>query len=721
MSTRAQFEKFLDDLAAVRVTRVVSIEQWNPDAGESVLVGRGAYNPSGSPPSPVLALNNKATKDRFKSNYTSLARLMSAPPPGFFDDWTLWSERPLTPAKALARITLVVEDASPDSVIGVLLLLMHLQGLSPSDLPADWIDAIDQWEMEGTVEDPRTSWTALASALAHRQFSIGKPPSKWDNLLAWTETLHFLAQCLRDDLHPYAIPDLPRLTLWRSAQAALRQEEQAYLGWLPHALQVQLSLPINKSNARRLLVDGLLFMEDQATGTAKVFYRNDRKRAPLGRGFGFAAHYRPSGAGTGNDFTISVDPRNEVNLKELWYELERREAVAWNGRRPSNKPRALETVDSKWNQPWYLKAEEDLIGAPRQVEIANPDGTSTTEPGTGLKWKDVQDAIWTVFNPVRNVTVHPWNHGAIDQEKTVALLDLRPVPPSHRPKEYAGHEKHLLLAKWPTGDGPHQHGLSPRALDNAPIVERVIASLIDRQDGEEVTLDQLPPDGAWQRIELSGGFAILTHDGLFVLDDWRERKLETLPEISEIFDQAASLDADLSNLETDEIEPLTKGMTAAVKAELSWKAHGQVMRHAAAVGVKLAEYRSREASIPREPDVRRIREALDLQWGLDRRLTSLEQQVKSITEALKTLGEARLLKVTRFVSIFAFAPYLASNLASPVSKMFLVKDWSSGPADDASIWLWLACFVVIAVVIGGVLYWSMQKALTKDSKQPSTK
>jgi hypothetical protein len=360
MSTRAQFETFLDDVTLVEAMRVVSIDDWKPEASESILVGRGSYEPAGSPRSPVLVLNNKSAKERFGRNRTSLARLLAPPPADFFDGWTLSAERPLRPAEALARVTLVVEDASPDSAMGVLQVLMHLQGLDLAALPEDWIDAIDQWEQEGTVDEPRTAWTALSSALAHRHFSVGRPTSADDDTAAWIETLHFLAQCLRRDLHPYAIPSLPNLAPWRSAQAALRQEEQTYLGWLPHASQVQLSLPEKGSNERRLLVDGLLFVEDQPTGTAKVFYRNDRKHATLGQGFTLAAHYRPSEVCSGNDFTIAVDPRREVHLTELWHELERREDEAWAREgfaRPSDRPRALATVASTRHQPWYLKDE----------------------------------------------------------------------------------------------------------------------------------------------------------------------------------------------------------------------------------------------------------------------------------------------------------------------------------------------------------------------------
>jgi hypothetical protein len=701
MTDREAFRGFLDTVAAA-VPRVVSRGNWKSPDGETILVGWGSYAAAGQAPLPVLVLNNKAAENRFGQAYTSLARLVAAPPAGLFEAWTLAAEGPLSPAEVFQRATLVVEDASPDSVIGILLVLMRVGGLAPETFPADWIEAIDQWERDGTVEAPGTAWTALASALAHRHFSVGKAATDVDNVTAWRETLSFAVQCLRREVHPHAVPDLTDMALWRAAQVALRQEEQTYLGWLPHAAQVQLSLPVSGANERRLLVDGLLFTEDQSTGAAKVFYRNDRAHAPLGQGFTLAAHYRPAESGSGNDFTIALDPRRGVHLEELWDELERRETTAWAASgiaRPSDTPRVMEELQNRWNEPWYLKRERDLIGAPRAVEIVDAEGVTRKVPGTRLAWSDVRDALWTVFNPLRGVNVHPMGlrNGEPVPGEPCALLDLRSVKGTH------DHAKHLLLAKWPPDRDDIWAGLSPRALGASPIVDRVIAGLIGRHDSCPVGLDALPPSGSWQKIELSGGFAILTHDGLFVLDDWQERALHALPEICACFHQAAALDHQLGNFERHDVEHLSKAMAQAIAKKQAWKTHGKVILAASAASVALADLRSRAARIPRDPDVRRIREALDQQWGLERRLASLEQQVTSISEALKSLGEARLLGVTRFVGIFGFGPYLAENLAGPLASWVRQQFYHASTSDTPAAWLWWVCFFAISGAIAGAL------------------
>jgi hypothetical protein len=340
-------------------------------------------------------------------------------------------------------------------------------------------------------------------------------------------------------------------------------------------------------------------------------------------------------------------------------------------------------------------------------------------PGTLLTWSDVQEAIWTVFNPLNGVAVHMMNESSEPPAKqTVPLLDLRPAGRAQ------SHAKRLILAKWPSGAEHDPSGRSPRALNDSPIVERVIAGLIGRDTQDRLTLAALPPIGTWQRIELDGGFAILTHDGLFILDDWRNRELKALTEICKAFDLAANLDRDLGRLEADSVKGLAKKMGDAVLAGRMWESHIAIMQHAASAGVRLADLRGREAGIPQEPDARRLREALDRQWGLDRRLTGLEQQIKSISDAAKTLGEARLLSVTRFIGIFAFGPYMASSLATPLSKLLVQTLQHKPPGDDAPAWIWWACFGgIFALITFGLLLWFKlqgSRAARKEQRGKST-
>ena len=51
--------------------------------------------------------------------------------------------------------------------------------------------------------------------------------------------------------------------------------------------------------------------------------------------------YRPGLEGSGNDMTISVDPRSGIALKALWQALEAAEIGKWEGARPSGSPRRI--------------------------------------------------------------------------------------------------------------------------------------------------------------------------------------------------------------------------------------------------------------------------------------------------------------------------------------------------------------------------------------------
>jgi hypothetical protein len=387
---------FLDQVATAGPAKVVP--RWVElfENYSCVFVGFGkSLDPQARPRSSNLVLNNK-DDSHFHRKYSSLTKLLEAPPTGLLESWAIWDGRPLGPAEALRRITFVVEDASPDSIFAILLLLMRLADLECKHVPREWIEAADEWERTGVTDEPLRSWCALQSALAHAHFPLGSEPSSTALTAAWTDGLHFTAACLASNVSPNAVPDLASVKEWRDARSALHQEERVYLDWLQQAMIAQLSLPLKFFPDRRMLLDSLLIVEDQPTGSAKIFYRNDKVRSPLQEGFNFASHYRPAGKGTGNEFTIAVDPRVGVSLRDLWNELERRESEAWSksgDARPEDEPRWPGRC--RWNEPWYINDDETLIGSPERTHLG----------ATKLSWNDVLAAIWCVYHPLLGVEV----------------------------------------------------------------------------------------------------------------------------------------------------------------------------------------------------------------------------------------------------------------------------------------------------------------------------
>ena len=67
-------------------------------------------------------------------------------------------------------MTLVVEDVSPDSVWGVIVLLARLAGCDLTQVLRDWLPAVRHWELSGNADDPWSEWPALASCLGHESF-----------------------------------------------------------------------------------------------------------------------------------------------------------------------------------------------------------------------------------------------------------------------------------------------------------------------------------------------------------------------------------------------------------------------------------------------------------------------------------------------------------------------------------------------------------------------
>ena len=82
----------------------------------------------------------------------------------------------------------------------------------------------------------------------------------------------------------------------------------------------------------------------------------------------------------------------------------------------------------------------------------------------------------------------------------------------------------------------------------------------------------------------------------------------------------------------------------------------------------MAELRGSHALPPDEPDARLVRDALDKRWGLDRKLTAMEAEVKAIETALRSLTESRLAGVGRFIALYAFPVIIADVIGSALGK-----------------------------------------------------
>jgi hypothetical protein len=691
-----ELSDFYRDLDQGTLVRVQIFDEQKPADGPCVSVGRGDL---GKSTALRLVLNNKAVKRFDGGSYASITRLVAEQPSEeFLESWPLWQRRPLQPQEALKEMTLEVDDASPDSTLGVILLLARLAECNLARFPKEWVEAAESWEKTGMVADPRTSWVTLCSALAHKHFPVTGNPTDKNYVDAWLDTLRFTSGCLARNAHPLKLESMSDWELWREATALLEQEEQAYHDWLTHAETLQLSLPLRKGAGRRLLIDALLVAEDQATGAAKVFFRTDSSNTTLKRGFTLAAHYRPNERkGDGNDFTIALDYRWGLALLDLWKELERLECAAWEAAgetRPADNPRVLEGVENNYNEPWYIDRERTLVAAPHKL--------SDGRLGSKLEWKDVCAAIWRVYNPLHGVEVLEHHAGSGATASRVSLLNLQHA------KTEAG--KRLLLASWPFDrNDPVLHG-APRALTLSPTVERILATLIEGpattpSDMEGVALSSLVPPGSWRRVALSGGFAIVAEKGVFILDDWHREVPLAFDQLEREFESVSRLDENLRTLE-GHIECIAdRLMSGERRAWWHWHQQGLV-RDVAAIMFQLAALRGSATGISSHADARLIREAMDKQWAVDRRLAAMEQQVQTINSSLKALSDATMWRAAYVLTVGGFTLVSANVLAPQLGALlgfWLTKGQFVPQSAQPNPYWWVAFFLIVALVFFVVL------------------
>ncbi len=663
--------------------RVLSFEKATILPQDAVIVGRAA--PKSSPPS-ILVLDNKAQGKR------TATELVATADDAFFDTWPVWSRRPLEPNDALADLTLVVEDASPDSVWAIIALLARVATCDLQPVLAAWLPSIVRWETGGIVDDVRSEWTSLASALGHANYGRDRADRHDGFPDAWQRVIRFAAETVARKQSPTKITPVDDWPLLAEAKVALEQERQTYEDWLTHARVTQLSIPIIGHNDRRVLVDGLFFVEDDVTGAAKLFYRNDCASSPLGRGYTFAASFRP-GAPPGSDFTITVDPRSGIELRLLWKELESRETEAWSHLRPDWAPRSERL--GKFNQPWWIDEGGTLIGAPRAVESTQGD-PSSIGPGSKLTWDQIQDAIWAVYNPLKDVKVRSYPSGEL------VSLDRFPIDSVH-----TASAKRVLLATWP--NDLVEAMTAPRSLTSAPVVDRVIAGGIALKGEAALTFHDLPHEHDYHRIPLSGGFALITAAGVFVLDDWRETSKLEMEAIRRVCNGARDFDETLTSLEKERIPPLSDEIQELLKKGSLRKERSHLVTKAALVLVELAELRVRSASVPASADARLLSEKLADAWALHQRLDAMERQMKAIADSSKALGDAQMRRLTQLVAFVGFPYYVASGLAKPLADaadeafraarmhgLWIAKDGK----DPTNVVWWLSFLLLFALGIG---------------------
>lgn len=645
----------------------------SPSGPREVYVGIGDWFAGASPvPHEGVCLNNKGAAQHFgwKRTPVTVASLVRDLPDDLIARWR--AAFGSDPDQVLDHAVLVVEDASPDSVLSTVFWLARLAGVAPAELPQRWLTALTAWERDGIAPSVTRSWTALLSALAHSHFGTLYDGSGIVD--AWGDALRFTCALMRagadpDAVDPGASPAILADQAYGRAIAFAKNEEQDYLESLVRALRLELRVPMAGSRGRELLVDAYFATESNATsGVKKIYIRTDAQATTLGNGFSLMGLYRPGLEGTGNDMTISVDPRSGIDLKDLWHTLEAMENERWAGERPNATPRRIASYpEGGFDQPWWDDhGRYTLIGAPKRLG----DGRL----GSRLAWADVLEGVWRSYQPLRGLQVFDLNDPSGERKtRPLDACKARSVKVGSGP---AAVEKFLVAMKWNRGADTAQ------SLRFTPTVKRELAAMVSkaaRGSSGAIALADLVDPQDLDYLEIPGGAALVTRDGAVLFDDWRDKDLETA-KLSEDFVEAVELLAAARRFDAE-----VDALYAAKDKDM--------LRRITALRSDIATTFQRADLAEAAPERRALRAALETRWGLEGKEATLTGRLKDLQEILEakaTLDTQGMATLLAFFTIPAF-------IGTVLQLYGLVIQETSRDSTDLDLWyygIWMAVLLI---------------------------
>ena len=606
-------------------------------------------------------------------------------------------------ADLFARMNLIVDDASPDSVASLIFLAARQSGVAvPADLYDAWDEAVTDWEVNGTVEQPEVSWPALASALAHTLYG-GRPEaegSKEAISLAWRRVVAFAVETLRQDLDPRAIPPEAAGRFLQAARAALDEEQARYERKVLAQGIHQLSLPMRGSDRRRL-VDALFTREDEFSGAMKVYARNDRENAPLGRGFSVMMLERPEARVKDPMFwmTVSVDTRRNIHLRDLWRELEARETAAWE-KAGKDRPRGqTEGSGASRNgadgdrrpflKQWYLDEEASLVASPRRQTDREESASDEYIPVSLLETADVVDALYTLYDPFQQDPVRTAPDGP----------EIRLIDAKQRRLEGG---KRVLKAWWPPHNPlPNPSGAAPRG----GLFPTAVRAMAARTLG-------LPPEKALQFapdiedvdiVPAGNALAVITDGGVFLLDSGRRG-----PDLIERAERLVEFQAVVAR-KLDDIQRRVEERAKLQEQEIGWRGsrgawldHQRLCTelHSQLIHLRGALEKPLETKAAMLGD---LKAAISHRWNIQDRLQELASEIAWLRENGRAIEELRTFRKVRIAGGAAVAIVVADALTTRLATLLRAEapeDWmASSPLLEAPT-LELLVFLSLSAITG---------------------
>lgn len=664
------------------------------EAGE-ILIGLGFVRDAAGETidQPGVVLQHKGGPDG------SLSALLQRADDDRIADWRRRLGDPATPAEL--RATLYVEDASPDTCLGLVLFLARAFGVPQAALPALWCDYADRWERGDvrTTGQPFASWGCLHSALAHDYIApqTGAAPDAQGIEAAFPICLRYLLGLLALGVAPDRLPETLPLAEHHAARLYLRQEHQDYRHALTSAECLQLRVPL-PGERRALLVDAYLATEVTLGGARKVFLRNDAEHPWFGQGFTLMALYRPHAVGSGNDMVVSVDPGAGVYLRALWQALERLEDERWGDERPRDTPRKLFSYPNGDgpNQPWWdEQGRYTLVAAPKRLD----DGRL----GSRATWQDVREQLWACFNPAQTLRFIPYDGPAGADQATGLAPSSLPLHRCPASRDGAG-DKRLLVVGWDAGNS------EPLVL--TPTLERYLAACAEAEHPAGVPLDALPDPRSFDFLKLPGGFGVVHGRGVLLIDDWCNEKLNVAGCRHE-FDQVATrlrsvhqVGAKAEKLVKQLQDGLAKGKPLPYR-DLIWRLSGLRLR------LRTALFQTRVAS--EDTSVLDFRETLERRWGLAGQLAELNETLEQLDHLAQTQMELRSNRLLNGLTVYGFPAALLTDFFGN----FVLQQWSETGVWSSIHWPGIGLFVALWIagsLLLGLLNRSIHRFGGRDRK-----
>lgn len=511
---------------------------------------------------------------------------------------------------------------------------------------------------------------------------------------------------------PAHLPELP-CDAYQKALFQLHFEQQEYKKALQHGKAIQLAIPIEHCQHRRLLVDAFIAQEDIALGCAKYFLRNDFQHTWRKQGFSLLALYRPNEKGSGNEMVVSVDPSSGIYLRDLWQALENAENIAWQQQRPTDNPRRIqsysedngELVANAPNQPWW-----DDYG--RYTLIAAPKNNQSK-----LSWHQLLAEIWRLYQPTTDLKVRDYVYENQKLSLTDSICDI------YQCQSLTQQGKRLLAMQWDNESTPCQSMLIP------PTFTAILAALTQQDYAQGVMLEDLPDVKQYQVMELTGGLAILSADGVVLFNNW----------------ELVSLDLEALTLEFFKLNHLVErlvqfeqkyGKNKLVNDYKNQLLHSEnlniELEQLILAKLELTQVAANSLAAVGHAQILRFRQQLELQWGLQHHLDSLYQTIAQREATLKDLISLRHdryerlqhKKEVRFRALVAFCgAFLTAALLLKEIVFVFFPELKVIPVELAKdvhhnhIYLAEGGIIITALIVAAIAFWHEKKSLLNRSTE----